>query len=151
MRTPDGELISDQINFVIIELSKLEDTIAKPINDMTSLEMWSIFLGYADNPKHRERINEMIEKKEVLGMAGALLTAISKDEHERAKFMSRRKAETDRMSDLLTAEANGVARGRAEGRADAIKEFVQNMKAMKISYGDIARATGLTIHDIESL
>jgi hypothetical protein len=26
MRTPDGELISDQINMVIIELSKLEET-----------------------------------------------------------------------------------------------------------------------------
>jgi predicted transposase/invertase (TIGR01784 family) len=88
-------------------------------------------------------------------MAGALLTAISKDEHERAKFMSRRKAETDRISDLLTAEANGVAKGRAEGRtegrADAIKEFVRNMKLMNISNNDIARATGLSIHEIESL
>jgi predicted transposase/invertase (TIGR01784 family) len=101
----------------------------------------------------------VIERKEVLGMAGALLTEISKDEHERAKFMSRRKAETDRISDLLTAEANGVAIGRAEGRAegiakgraDAMSEFVQNMKAMKISSNDIARATGLTIREIESL
>jgi hypothetical protein len=94
----------------------------------------------------------MFEIKEVLGMAGALLTAISKDEHERAKFMSRRKAETDRISDLLTAEANEVARGLAEGRADVIKEFVRNMKSMKISNDGVClRGISLTVYMLNSV
>jgi hypothetical protein len=42
-------------------------------------------------------------------MAGKVLAAISKDEHERAKFMSRRKFETDMTSNLLTVEARGEA------------------------------------------
>jgi len=87
---------------VIIELNKLEKILKKPVDTMTPLEMWSIFLGRADDPKHRGLVNEIIERKGVLGMAGAVLATISKDERERAKFMSRRKAETDRLSDLLT-------------------------------------------------
>ena len=39
-----------------------------------------------------------------------MTSTISKDEHERARLRSRRMAETDRISDLLTAQA----RGRAE-------------------------------------
>ena len=98
MRTQDGEQISDQINMIVVELSKLENLLKKPVSEMTSLEMWSVFLGHADDRKQRGLVNEIIDRKEVLGMAGAVLMAISKDEHERAKFMSRRKAETDRIS-----------------------------------------------------
>ena len=44
-------------------------------------------------------------------MASTLLQEISKDERERAIMRSRRMAETDRVSNLLTAEARGEARG----------------------------------------
>ena len=53
-------------------------------------------------------------------MAAALLQEISKDEHERARLRSRRMYETDRVSDLLTAEARGEIKGKAEGRAEII-------------------------------
>ena len=43
-------------------------------------------------------------------MAATLLRKISKDERERAIFRSRRMAETDRISDLLTAEEKGERR-----------------------------------------
>jgi len=114
LRAPDGELISDQINMIIIELSKLDDVLNKPVEEMTPLEMWSVFLGRADDVEHRGLVNEILDKKEELGMAGAVLTAISKDEDERAKFRSRRKAETDRISDLLTSEENGAIKERAK-------------------------------------
>ena len=139
MRTEDGEQISDQINMLIIELSKLGDVLKKSVDEMTSLEMWSAFLGYASDPNHRELINEIIDKKEVLGMASAVLTAISKDEHERAKFMSRRKAETDRISN----ELNIKARIRMD--------IARNLKAMGMSSSDIVKATGLTITEIEGI
>jgi predicted transposase/invertase (TIGR01784 family) len=143
LRTEDGELISDQINMIVIELSKLGEILKKPIDKMTSLDMWSVFLGHANNPDYRGIINEMIERKEVLGMAGAVLTAISKDEDERAKFLSRRKAETDRISNLLTAEE----RGRVMGQ----RQVARNLKAMGMSNIDIVQATGLSINEINNL
>ena len=45
-------------------------------------------------------------------MASTLLMGISKDEHERAVFRSRRMAETDNASNILTAEARGELRER---------------------------------------
>ena len=55
MRTEDGEQISDQINMALIELSKLEKVLKKPVNEMTSLEMWSVFFAHADDPKRRDQ------------------------------------------------------------------------------------------------
>jgi len=105
-----GEQVSDQINMAIIELSKLNDLLSKPIEEMALLEEWSLFFKYAPDPKYRDLVNSVINKNKGIEMAAKVLMEISKDEHERARLRSRRMAETDRISDLLTAQA----RGRAE-------------------------------------
>ena len=110
LRTQGGKQLSDQINMVIVELSKLNEIVAKPVTQLTSFEMWSLFFRYAPDPRHRLLLNEIISVKEELGMASTLLQEISKDERERAIMRSRRMAETDRVSDLLTAEARGMNR-----------------------------------------
>ena len=49
-------------------------------------------------------------------MAATLLREISRDERERAILRSRRMAETDRISDLLTSEEKGEIRGEQRER-----------------------------------
>ena len=115
LRTPDGKQLSDQINIVIIELDKLNYALKKPVEKLTSFEKWSIFFKFAPDLMHRSLINDIIMDKEEIGMAAALLQEISKDEHERARLRSRRMYETDRVSDLLTAETRGEIRGEMRG------------------------------------
>ena len=110
---------------------------------MTVLDKWSLFLQYAPDRKHREKVNEVIESEEVLSMAGELLMNISQDEQERAIFRSRRKFQTDYQSDLATARDNGIQIGRTE--------VAQNLLKINLPIEQIAAATGLTIHDIEHL
>ena len=110
LRKENGEQLSDQINMVIIELSKLTDILKKPVNSLTSFEMWSIFFKFAPDLEQRKLINDIIKVKEEIGMATALLREISKDEHERARLRSRRMYETDRESDRLTSEEIGEMR-----------------------------------------
>ena len=139
LRTQTGIQISDQVNVIIIELSKLGDVLNKSVEDMTPLEMWSAFLGYAADPDKRKLINEVLERKEAIGVAGTLLAAISKDEHERAKFMSRRKFETDMTSNVLTAEKRGVM------------SVARNMKTAGLTIEQIVQMSGLTATEIENL
>ena len=147
LRTQDGIQISDQINMIIIELNKLGDVLKKPVGEMTPLEMWSAFLGYAADPEKRKVINEVLERKEAIGMAATVLAAISKDEHERAKFLSRRKFETDMTSNLLTVEE----RGRLNGRLNGLREAACNMKAEGMPVETIARLTKLSASEVEKL
>jgi predicted transposase/invertase (TIGR01784 family) len=73
---------------------------------------------------------------------------ISQDEDERAKFRSRRKAETDRYSDVATAEERGELRGEARGRAEERLTLAKKLRNRGISVEDIAVDTGLTVDEI---
>ena len=133
---------------IIIELNKLEDVLEKPVEEMTSLDMWSAFLGYADDPKYRKLINEVLEKKEAISVAGTVLAEISKDEHERAKLLSRRKYETDMMNNMLVYEERGMKEGMRKG----IREVALKLKKEAIiPIEKIAQLSGLSIDEISEL
>ena len=154
----DNELLSDMIRIVYVELGKLQEILKKPIGTMTDLEKWAIFFRYANVPKYRKVVNEIIDSKEALTVAGELLMSVSKDEHERAVFRSRRMAETDRLSDLATAEERGERRGERRGIEKERKRQDEDrkIKALKllslgcpISFIEVA--TDLTADEIRRM
>lgn len=159
LRRANGEEISDQINFIIIELSKLTKALKKPPDQLTALEMWSIFFRFAQDPKRRDMVNKVIAQKEEIAMASALLLEVSQDERERAQFRSRRMYETDLQSNLLTAEARGItigeARGITIGEARGITiglyEVARNMKKRGMSLTEIAALTNLPLKEVEKI
>ena len=155
LRSVSGLLISDQLNIAIIELSKLKPVLQKPIDDLTSLDMWSAFLGYASDPKRRDFINKMIEKKGELAMATSILMNISQDDRERARFRSKRKFETDHYSDMDNAErkgrAEGIAQGITQGMTQGIVQVARNMKTEGMPIENIARLTNLSIDEVRKL
>jgi len=108
----NGDLLSDAIHVVYVELSKLREILRKPVNEMTDLEKWAIFFRYANVPRYRSVVNQVIESKEALSVASEMLMGISQDEHERALFFSRQKAERDQLSNWATAEDRGKRIGR---------------------------------------
>ena len=135
----DNELLHDAVQTVIIELSKLDEILKKPVETMTDMEKFSVFFEYADNPKYRDTVNKVIDSEEVLKVASNLLMNISKDERERAIFRSRRKLQMDMESNMATAVDNRVI------------EIVRNMLANCEPVEKIEKYTGLTGSDIESL
>ena len=132
----DNGLLSDAIHVIFVELSKLQEIITKPVADMTDLEKWAIFFRYADIRKYRSTVNEIIESKEAMQMAGDLLMSVSQDERERAVFRSRRMYQTDMQSNWNTAFDNGK------------KEVAKNLITMGMTDKQIVQATGLTYEEI---
>lgn len=139
----DNELLSDAIHVVYVELSKLQETMKKSVDDMTDLEKWAVFFRYANEPTYRGTVNEVIASKEVLQMAGDLLMSISQDERERAVFRSRRMYQSDQQSNIATAEDRGKAVARIE--------IARNALQMKMPVADITKLTGLTHEEVERL
>ena len=139
----DNELLSDTIGVIYVELSKLDQILKKPVNDMTDLEKWAVFFEYADIPSQRETVNKIIGSKEALQMAGELLMSISQDEREQAVFRSRRMYQTDMDSNMATAEDRGEKRGRLTIARNMIKDGESVEK--------IIRYTSLTHEEVENL
>jgi len=78
-----------------------------------------------------------------------LLPEISPDEHQRAKYRSRRMYETDKFYNEATAEERGEIRGKQLGRNSMALEIARNLKALGDPVDKIIAATGLTVAQIE--
>lgn len=151
----DGELLSDAIQIVFVELSKLKEIIKKSVSDMTDMEKWAVFFQYASEPTERATVNKVIESKEALQMAGDLLMSISKDERERAVFRSRRMYQTDLASNLATAEDRGERRGIEIGERRGAQNRSIEIARRMLHAGETVEKTvlysGLTAEEVEAL
>jgi len=155
----DNWLLHNAIQSVFVDLTKLGKIIKKPAEQMTDMEMFSIFLRYADNPDYRDIVNRVIEKKGEISVAAEVLMSVSKDENEWAILRNRRIAQMDYESNLLTAKRigrtegrkEGRAEGKAEGRTEGIISVARNALIKGMSIADIADITGLTYKEIERL
>jgi predicted transposase/invertase (TIGR01784 family) len=145
LRNEDGEPLSDAVTAVFVELSKLDGVLRKPAEEMTSLEMWAIFLQYADKPEKKEIIERVAEAKGEIKMALNTLIHVSQDERERAINRSRRMWQTDMESNLNTAKESGVILGRDAER----HSVVQRMRAKGLDNAAIADFTGYPIEEIQ--
>ena len=128
LKSVNGTELTDQLNMVIVELNKLDVLLKKPVKKLTTFEKWTLFFRFAQDPVHRGKINDIIKEKEEIDMAATLLREISQDEHERARYLSRMKFETDQYSNLHTAEKRGEMKGELRER-EKWQGVVANIKA----------------------
>ncbi|MDR3288888.1 MAG: Rpn family recombination-promoting nuclease/putative transposase [Peptococcaceae bacterium] len=147
LRNEEGEALSDAVTVVFVELSKLDRILSKPVEQMTSLEMWSIFLQYADKPEQEKIVQQVAEAKGEIKMALEVLINVSQDERERAINRSRRMYQTDLESNMNTA----LERGRIEGRAENQRNVVLNMRSKGLDDATIAEITGYSAEEVRRI
>ena len=159
----NGISLGGRSRIITVELSKTNMVVNKPIDEMDSGEMWSIFFQYLTNKKKRATINEIIKAKEEIAMAGETLIHISRDEIEQARLTTLMKNKLDYQSGMVSAERRGIKKGRLEGHKEGIKEgllegrdeamktFAKNALAKGLSPENICEITGLDLETINSL
>jgi len=155
----------------IIELDKLGNILNKPTDEMTPLEMWLIFLRYADDVKKRDLVNKILNRREEITVAANVLSSISQDEHMKAKRRSQRKWETDMANNYLVGiregeakgiregeargirkgRAEGIKKGKAEGKAEGIFTVARSMLNEGVPIEMILKVTGLTRKEVEQI
>ena len=142
----DNGLLHDAVQVLFVELSKLNDVLKKPVDEMTDMERISVFLRYAENPDYRDIVNRVIESKEGLAVAGEVLMSISKDEREQAIFRSRRIALADQESNRVTAERN-----LALAEKNVALAIARNLLQHGDTIDKIIMVTSLTREEVEGL
>jgi predicted transposase/invertase (TIGR01784 family) len=115
--------------------------------DMTPLEAFSVFLAVADQEKHKALLTGIIKEKEEIRLASEILATMSKDPHEIARFLSRRRYERDREHERTVLRDEGLAEGLTKGRAEVARNFLADGE----SIDRVMRLTGLSKTELESL
>jgi predicted transposase/invertase (TIGR01784 family) len=119
----------------------------KPIEEMTNAELWAVFFQYLTDEEKRDKIIEIINRKEGIAMAVETLVNITQDEIEYARMCNLIKSELDWRSGMVNAKREGLAEGRSEEKL----EIARKMKAAGRSLSEIEEFTCLPPETIERL
>jgi predicted transposase/invertase (TIGR01784 family) len=99
------------------------------------------------NIKYRDTINEIIKHEEGITMATKALMRITRSDREWAYRESKLKYELDRQSLIYETKREGIA----EGQKSKALDIARNMKSLNLSADVIAKTTGLSLEEINSL
>ena len=143
----NGISLGGRSHIIVIELAKLEQTMKKPVAEMTTLERWTVFFKYTPDKEKRGLVNEIIKVEEGIAMAGQVLLNISKDEEERARIISEYKYIVDLQSKTVNARREGLEQGRQDEKV----EVARNALGTGLDTDTISKITGLTHSEIENL
>lgn len=139
---------TDSVHYITVELPKF----MKKSSNLTSLQDYILYLL-----KNMGQMKEITKEFQGKGLDKLLETCMfaNMKEDVQMQYVRRMMAEKDRIGQLATARTQGLEKGLEKGREEGREEErLKNAKAMKtegISTDIIAKCTGLTAEQIESL
>jgi predicted transposase/invertase (TIGR01784 family) len=132
-----GNELSKSMSIIFVELPKLD--VNKPIENMTDLEEWALYLRYSNNVKYQNYIETLKERKEVFRMAYETQVTVSQDDIAKAWYMSRLKYELDE------------SHNQSMIRKGAIKQVARNLIKLHTPIQTISQATGLSESELRAI
>ena len=131
LRNEDGRELTDSISCIFVDLSFLTSLAKKNVSKMSPIEMWSVFLGGADNIQYRDKIDEISSVRKEIGMADELLHTLSMDENEWYHYRMRRKWKMDHDNDIIVATEEGRMEERKKAELEKA-EIIKQAEAAKV-------------------
>jgi len=145
---PDNHVsLGGRIRIITLELVKTEPVADKPVNEMTNSELWAVFFQYLTDEEKRDKIIEIINKKEEIAMALETLSNITQDEIEYARLCNLIKSELD----LQSREAEARHEGLEQGIEQEKLIIAKNLLAKGSTFEFVSEITGLSIDEIARL
>jgi predicted transposase/invertase (TIGR01784 family) len=140
----DGERVIKDMDFYFIELPKFD----KPLTGLDDItDKWVYFI------KNAENLSVIPENLEDEGLKEAYIDADkhnwSKEDLSAYDYAAMR--EQDERGKITAAEIKGRKAGKIEGKIEEKIEIARNLIAIGVPISDIAKATGLSVEDIEAL
>nr|MBP3282433.1 hypothetical protein [Treponema sp.] len=133
---------------VFFDLVKVHALLGKPVEELSKLEKWGLFLSYADDERYSQYIDGLIKSEEGIMNAKSSLCTVSQDEINWVRQNSIFIAQRDRN----TIMQNAVKQGLEQGLRQKAVEIAKKMLSMNIcDVEKIAEATGLSVAEVESI
>ena len=136
-----------EVHFLDLQAAKKAKEEGKAAGKQGQLINWLRFIG-ATNKEERKMIATM---SPVLQMLNEKIDVLTLSPTERKLYESRMKLKSDITTISETQFSAGVERGLAEGSRQKALETARNLLVIGLSIENIAKATGLTVQEVETL
>jgi len=139
-RTSDGYRLLSDIEVHFLELPKMRALQRLP---QTPLEKWLFYLNNAEG----EAMDRVAKEEPMIEKALTCEDLFAKMEWERRLYELREKG----LRDLASLKRHAALEGRAEGRAEALRETARRMLAGGLAPETVVELTGLSPEDVRAL
>lgn len=136
-------LLTDALEIHFIDVKKFNALPKKDIKN-DSLHRW---LTFFDQNISDDLLKELIDMDAAIYKANEKMTFLANDKEVLRLYNMREIAQIDYNSGMKKARDEG----KAEGKAEAKTETARNLLEMNMTHEQIAKATGLTLEEINSL
>ncbi|WP_461255017.1 Rpn family recombination-promoting nuclease/putative transposase [Treponema sp. R80B11-R83G3] len=165
---PDKDLIHDFIYYdpktrislggktriITVELEKTKPIVEKPIEKMTTAELWAVFFEYLTDPEKRAKIVDIINKEEGIAMAVKTMKGFTQRELDYIRESYRIKCDMDYQDEVVTAQREVLKVGRRErkkGREEEKLIIAKNLLVKGSTPEFVHDITGLSLEKIKEL
>lgn len=149
MKNQKGHKLSDHMNVIFIdllEIKKLYET--TPIEKLTSLQKWGLFLSYADDESKSDFIRKITESEKEIMEAELIIGRMSEEDSNWFRQNSIDTAIRDRNSEIDAAEERGIEKGMKKQAVESAKKF---LKMNFMTPEQISQGVGLTVEEVLEL
>lgn len=123
MRDGKGNGLADRLNVIFIDLLTIKKLVGTPVEKLTPLQKWGLYLSYVDDESKVEYVDKIADSEGGIMEAKAVIEKMSEEESNWFREFSRDTAMRDYNSDMEAATEEGREQKAVEDALIAIKEF----------------------------
>jgi len=130
---PDTRIsLGGKTKIITVELVKTKPIVDKPIEEMTTAELWAVFFEYLTDEEKRAKMIEIINHEEGIAMAVETLSNITQDDVEYARMTTLIKSQLDYQSGMFEARQSGREEGEEKSRQYFLELLDQDLTKEEI-------------------
>lgn len=122
MRSRQGKELTQRLNVIFIDLVSIRKKAELPVEELTPVEKWGLFLSYVDHEKQATLIDNIVRSEEGLMAADIILRHMSQEDSNWFTQNSIDTYQRDRNTILANAEKRGLENGMRKGLQQGLEK-----------------------------
>lgn len=179
MMDKDGNELAGKLNVIYIDLLSIKKLVGTPVESLSTLQKWGLFLSYADDEEESDYIKKIAKSEEGIMEANRIAEKMSDDDaywfrqnsidtywrdyyseldavkkrvlREGRREGRRQGRQEGRQEGLQEGRQEGLQQGLQEGVRKASMESAKKLKIAGVDINTISKCVGLSVKEIESL
>ena len=151
MRDEKGHMLSGHMNVIYIDLLVIKKLIGKPVEELSALQKWGLYLSYADDERYADYIKQITSSEEGIMEADLIIGKMSEDDTNWFLQNSYDTARRDYNDGLQNAEQKGIEKGVIQGeQKKAIEDAKKLLADRKYTAEEISSLLGIPVESFTS-
>lgn len=161
MKNQNGKELSRHLNIIYIDLLEIKKLFGKPVEELSPLQKWGLYLSYADDSDKIAYIESIAKSEEGIMEAQTIIQHMSEEDSNWFREFSYDKARRDYNTLMKNAQKKGLEKGLEKGLQEGIEQGVQHgiqqktaetavnlLKMNILTEEQIAQSVGLSVQEV---